>query len=207
VVAAAAPKTKWQVKREASHEALVDSAMRRFAEHGYAQTRVEDVVEGTGYTKGAFYFHFQNKLECFWAVLEHRERLRGDWVAEVVSGLEPGATLEDVLERTFAGFAESEGGVGAWVLVMVEFRQQHRHEADVRARLGRVYARWQANIARFLAALRDVGLVAAELDCDLLATETFAYVEGLTAHAQMYGLAPEAFQAALLDGIVALLRR
>ncbi|HEX3737923.1 MAG TPA: TetR family transcriptional regulator [Solirubrobacterales bacterium] len=53
-----ATKTKWQQKREASHAALVDSAMHRFHEQGYAATRVEDIVAGTGYSSGAFYFHF-----------------------------------------------------------------------------------------------------------------------------------------------------
>lgn len=33
-------------------------------QEGAAQTRVEDIVEDTGYGKGSFYFHFPNKLDC-----------------------------------------------------------------------------------------------------------------------------------------------
>jgi AcrR family transcriptional regulator len=197
-----ATKTKWQLKREASHEAIVHSAMRRFAELGYAQTRVDDIVESTGYSKGAFYFHFANKLECFWDVIAYREELRGDWVAHVTADLDPAAPLDQVLARTFAYLAEADQGVGSWVLVMVGFRQQHRDDEGVQAQLAAVYAGWRLSVARFVAALQEAGLVAADKDADLLATEVFAYVEGLMAHGSLYGVAAD---TALLDGVVKLL--
>ncbi|MBB4664967.1 TetR/AcrR family transcriptional regulator [Conexibacter arvalis] len=200
-------KTKWQVKREASREALVNAAMRRFVEQGYARIRVEDIVEGTGYTKGAFYFHFANKLECFWAVIAHLDERRGDWVAGMAEALEPETTLEEALTRVFAGFEESNGGVASWVLVMIDFLQQHRDDAEVRARLGAVYANWHGQIARGVAALQAADLVTTARDADLLATEVYAYVQGLTAHTHLYGLEPERVQAALVDGLVALLGR
>jgi AcrR family transcriptional regulator len=199
--------TKWEVKREASRTALVESAMRSFAEHGYAATRVEDIVEGTGYTKGAFYFHFENKLECFWSTVAHREALRGDWVSDLVGQLSPDETLEQALARMFDHFAASEQGVGAWILVMVDFHQQHKDDPEVAARLAEVYETWHGNLGRFAVALQERRLVPPEKDPELLATEAFAYVEGLTAHGRMYGLSTTALQAALFDGLLALLGR
>jgi AcrR family transcriptional regulator len=203
---AAVKKTKWQVKREASYEALVESAMRRFHDLGYAATRVEDIVEGTGYTGGAFYFHFKSKADCFWHVIEHRERRRGDWASAVTRGLDPATTsLEQVLARVFARFAEAEQGVSAWVLVMVDFFQQHREDAEVHDRITEIYAGWHANIARFVSALQQGGWVPAGADPELLATELFAYVEGLTTHARLYQLPAKTQDAALIGGLVSLL--
>src|SRR5271170_7047649 len=114
-------RTKWQIKREASYLALVDSAMRQFHNRGYEKTRVEDILEGTGYTSGAFYFHFKNKADCFWHVIAYREQLRGDWPTQILDGLDPATTsLEQVLGRVFAHFAAVESGASAWVLVMVD---------------------------------------------------------------------------------------
>lgn len=199
--------TKWEQKRAASRQAIVEAAVRRFHDDGYAATRVEDIVAGTGYTKGAFYFHFANKLECFWAAVEQREELRGDW-ATVADGFDrKSASLEEVLRAAFAHFAERLDGLNAWVLVMVDCYQQHRDDADVRAHLEQIYARWQDELRRFLAALQRGGWISAERDLALLATETFAFAEGLTTHAHVYRLDPARYEAALFDGLVGLLGR
>jgi AcrR family transcriptional regulator len=196
-------RTKWDAKREASYEALVDSAMRRFHERGYAATRVEDIVAGTGYTSGAFYFHFPNKTECFWHVLERREQLRGDW-SHVLDGLDPKTTgVEEVLERVFAYFAEALDGLNEWILVMVDFHQQHRDDAVAQTRLAEIYARWHGELARFVAGLQAGGWVAADRDPDRLATQLFAATEGLAAHASLYGAST---QDALIDMLVRILR-
>ena len=95
MILAAKTRTKWDVKREASRAALLDAAMRSFAERGYAATTVADIAGPAGHTSGAFYFHFKDKAECFWAVVEAREELRGEWWEEALEGLDPeSASLE-----------------------------------------------------------------------------------------------------------------
>jgi AcrR family transcriptional regulator len=193
--------------RDASREAVISAAMRLFAQRGFAATRVEDIADAAGYTRGAFYFHFENKLECFWAVIAYREQLRGDWVAEATAGLDDASTsLEAALVRLFALFARTDQGVDAWVLVMVDFFQQHRHDESVRAKLAPVYAGWHANVARYVRALQAAGLADRVKDPDLLAAQAFAYVEGLTTHARLYSLASQTLQMALVDGLATLLR-
>jgi AcrR family transcriptional regulator len=192
--------------RDASRTAIVEAAMRRFAAQGFAGTRVEDIVEAAGYTRGAFYFHFENKLDCFWAVVDHRERMRGDWADAATEGLDATtASLTDVLARTFARFAESERGVTDWVLVMVDFFQQHRNEPELADKLAPIYAVWQDNIRRFVAGLQRGGWVDPRADAALLATQVFAYVEGLSVHARLYGLTPDEQGRALYDGLLRLL--
>jgi AcrR family transcriptional regulator len=191
--------------RDASYEALVDAALRQFHAHGYAATRIEDIVQAAGYTRGAFYFHFRNTRQCFWAVVEHRERRRGDWVTAVTAELGAETTLAAVLARTFARFAAAERGLGAWILVMVDFHQQHRDDARAHGRLARIYAEWHANLIRFVEALQSAGLARVDKAADVLAREAFAFVEGLTAHARLYGLPEATLDGTLLDGLVALL--
>jgi AcrR family transcriptional regulator len=199
-------KTKWQVKREASYQALVESAMRSFHDNGYEATRIEDISADAGYTSGAFYFHFQNKADCFWNVIAHREGLRGDWVTNATSGLDPKtATLETVLARTFQRFAQADGGRSDWVLAMVDFHQQHKDDPEIATLLAHVYKRWHENIARFVTALQHGGWVAADRDPNLLATQVFAATEGLTTHARLYSLDTATTRGALFDMLGRLL--
>jgi len=203
---AAKTRTKWDVKREASRAALLDAAMRSFAERGYAATTVADIAGPAGHTSGAFYFHFKDKAECFWAVVERREELRGEWWEEALEGLDPeSASLEAVLGRAFAHFEASLEGVGGWVLVMVDFHQQHRGDGEVADRMAAVYRRWHAELAQFVAALAAGGWIEAGRDPETLATRAFAFAEGLFVHQRLYGLDPEAAQGAMTEGLVRLL--
>lgn len=196
-------KTRWDEKREASRAALLDSAMACFGRLGYAATRVEDIVEGSGYTSGAFYFHFKNKADCCRHVIDYREQLRGNWPTHILDGLDPATTsLEQVLEKVYAQFATAKRGLADWILVMVDFHQQHRHDPETRQLLADLYARWHAEIKRFVVALQEGGWVDRGRDPDLLTTQLFAFGEGLNVHGALYGFDRT---RALMDGHIRLL--
>jgi AcrR family transcriptional regulator len=56
---------------------LLDCAARLFAERGYADTRVIDIVRAAGVAKGLFYWYFENKEQLFRELAEEiRLRLR-----------------------------------------------------------------------------------------------------------------------------------
>lgn len=44
---------------------LVECAARLFAERGYAETRIKDIVDAAGVAKGLFYWYFENKEALF----------------------------------------------------------------------------------------------------------------------------------------------
>ncbi|MGH2364065.1 MAG: TetR/AcrR family transcriptional regulator [Chloroflexota bacterium] len=182
--------------------------MQSFHAKGYAATTVADIVAGTRYSPGAFYHHFENKDDCFWHVIAFRERLRGDWSMLAVE-FDPAVTsLNQLLERAFAHFAAALVGVTDWILVMVEFRQQHRGEPEVLAKVAETYQRWRDETARFVDALHVNGWIEPPRDRAVLAEQVFAYTEGFTVHAAMYGPSenPRVTQRALIGGLVSLLR-
>ena len=88
---------------------------------------------------------------------------------------------------------------------MVDFHQQHRHDAAAQAGLATFYDRWVNELEQFITALQAGGWVPAVRDPALLATEAFAYQEGLAAHAALYSLDAETFNTAVIDGLLALL--
>ena len=53
-----------------TNDKLIKIATELFAEKGYANTALEEVVHLAGVTRGALYHHFKNKKELFEAVLE-----------------------------------------------------------------------------------------------------------------------------------------
>lgn len=95
-----------QERAERSRAAILEAAADEFAQHGYAGARLERIVERTGLTKGAVYFHFRSKLDLAKALLEERY---GNWpgiVAEIdSSGLRGVEAAVELMQRVGAVFA------------------------------------------------------------------------------------------------------
>lgn len=49
---------------------ILDAALETFASKGYHSTRMDEIVSGSGTSKGAIYFHFPNKERLFLALVD-----------------------------------------------------------------------------------------------------------------------------------------
>jgi AcrR family transcriptional regulator len=66
-------KSRREQYSEATRTALLAAATRRFAEHGFAGTSLEDIAGDIQATRGAIYHHYANKSALFAAVFEQLE--------------------------------------------------------------------------------------------------------------------------------------
>jgi AcrR family transcriptional regulator len=58
----------------------MDAAISCFAEKGYYETSMDDIVRATGLSKGSLYWHFASKRDLFRSLLE-------TWLAQAMAGL------------------------------------------------------------------------------------------------------------------------
>src|SRR3989304_1747470 len=68
----AAEPTPTRRRREVTRQRLLDAAFPVFARNGFERATVDEIVREAGYSKGAFYVHFDAKEDLFWAMLEER---------------------------------------------------------------------------------------------------------------------------------------
>ena len=69
-----APK-KRRARRKAERPGeILDAAFEEFIKRGYAATRLEDVAERAGVTKGTIYFYFETKERVFEEMIRHMSR-------------------------------------------------------------------------------------------------------------------------------------
>jgi AcrR family transcriptional regulator len=97
---------------------LLDAALEAFAENGFGGTRIEDVCERAGYTRGAFYSNFASKEELFFALFDrHAERVLERFEKQAAAlGTGP-LTLRDIA----AALADFDDAERTWYLVTTEF--------------------------------------------------------------------------------------
>ena len=86
-------KPRWERRKEARPQELLDAALELFVQRGYAATRLDDVAALAGVSKGTLYLYFHNKEELFKAVVR----------ANLVSAL---AEAEDYVARHSGSSAE-----------------------------------------------------------------------------------------------------
>jgi AcrR family transcriptional regulator len=62
-------KPRWERRKDARPQELLEAALELFVERGFAATRLEDVARRAGVSKGTLYLYFENKEELFKAVV------------------------------------------------------------------------------------------------------------------------------------------
>jgi len=63
---------RWERRPDERPQEILDAALVVFAERGYRHTRLEDVGEAAGVTKGAIYHYFANKEDLLLRAIERR---------------------------------------------------------------------------------------------------------------------------------------
>lgn len=88
-----------QARAEATRRKILDAAVELFAENGYGETGLADVLQRAAVSKGAFYYHFDSKESVAAAIIQDFDQQ----VTEAVNGtFDPAAPrLESIISTTF----------------------------------------------------------------------------------------------------------
>ena len=74
---------KNQVASQETIKNILQISRWKFADKGYDKTSLNEIVQELGLTRGAFYHHFSNKEELFFAVFSEVQEDLGNYVGEV----------------------------------------------------------------------------------------------------------------------------
>lgn len=140
---------------------LLQVAKRRFLEHGYAATSLEDIAEDAGFSKGAVYSNFGSKPNLCSEVLGliHREKL-----GEMAQLAFAEADLETRIGAINGWLERTAGDVG-WTMLELEFVVLSRNNPELGAMittLRRDAADMVVGVLRSMSA--DLGIAESEID-------------------------------------------
>lgn len=139
-----------QARAFETRELILQGAARIFARKGYEGTTIADIVEESGVTKGAMYFHFKSKEELGKAIVfQQTELLQGSIVEENVLAAQALVDMSyqfalalqaDPLVRASVrmateghGFAtEQRATFDAWLVLGTDLGQRAIDEGDIR---------------------------------------------------------------------------
>jgi AcrR family transcriptional regulator len=191
--------TKFAARRKATRATLVRLGLERFPLKGYSGTTIEDIIRASGYTRGAFYFHFPGKEEFLLAVLEYRAELRDEWWLTARDPALDGT--RSAVAATLAHLDTLDDG-GAWLMLIADFFQATEGEEQYVARLRALYDTWIRELTQFVEEMQARGFARTDAPAEQIAAQVFATAEGHTIHHVLYGLPA----TGVVDALVRVLR-
>ena len=88
-----------KTKEERQYQ-ILEAAMEVFVINGYANTRMDDIVQKSGLSKGALYHHYPSKKDLFIALIDH-------WEIYCFPDFYSGASVERSASDTLRDFASA----------------------------------------------------------------------------------------------------
>nr|WP_288356476.1 TetR family transcriptional regulator [uncultured Pseudomonas sp.] len=202
-----ARRTKEEAEETRAH--ILDAAERVFYANGVSGTSLADIASAAGVTRGAIYWHFQNKVDVFQAMLDRRMLPQEELARACESEDEPDplGNMRQLLVQLLARMqADSEcRRVGE----ILQYKCEYNAElGDLRKRMQAFQQECDQRIARTLRNAVKRGQLPADLDCRRAAICLHAYMDGLQAHWLMnpdaYDL--QAHAHAMVDALTDMLR-
>lgn len=130
-----APAHRKQERSTATRQELIDAARRIFARDGFEAARLQDIAAAMGKTRGAFYSHFQDKEDVFFAIFE--EDIVRDQMA-YIGRLRTASTHEErvaILVKQLEAIIRDK----ARVLLYIEFKMYAIRRPHKRKRLAELH--------------------------------------------------------------------
>lgn len=107
--------------RETVRAKVLEAAEVEFIRSGYASTKLDDVVERSGFTKGALYSNFESKSALLLALIEERfSRVLSNQMRTVLSSVSTGSASSLDARSLARGLAQLSEQDEAWHLLIVE---------------------------------------------------------------------------------------
>ncbi|MDD4863177.1 MAG: TetR family transcriptional regulator [Alishewanella agri] len=168
-------------KADAEHtrDKILDAAEVMFLQHGYAKTSLEMIARAGGFTRGAIYWHFTDKVSVFKAMLQ-RVKLPMERMFEqkIEQEADPLQALYQMCLGSLMQLFEDERHYRVHAILLTrceqvgELADLHQHDLELHLRIK------QRCEGLFIKA-RELGLVAADLNEQRAALALKAYVMGL----------------------------
>ena len=139
---------RYQRRKEERPQEITEAAFQAFAEKGYAATRVEEVAQRAGVSKGLLYLYFKTKEELFKAVIKSVVIRRVDALVAALENTE--LSSEDFLRGPLLEFMKSVPGSPVAVVIRLMISEGHRHPDLVDYYWENVVSKGLAAISRFI---------------------------------------------------------
>jgi TetR/AcrR family acrAB operon transcriptional repressor len=164
----------------ATRDSILDAAEKLFVEQGVSRTTLQHIATAAGVTRGAIYWHFDDKGALFNAMME-RAILPLEAEMQVLDQVESDDPLVDLRNHMLAVLDRTVNDPGARrVFEIATLKVEFVGEMDaVRQRRKDNMANWMARAERRIGLAIDKGLISRDVNSTQVALGLWTMIDGL----------------------------
>jgi TetR/AcrR family acrAB operon transcriptional repressor len=164
----------------ATRDSILDAAEKLFVEQGVSRTTLQHIATAAGVTRGAIYWHFDDKGALFNAMME-RAILPLEAEMQVLDQVESEDPLVDLRNHMLAVLDRTVNDPGARrVFEIATLKVEFVGEMDaVRQRRKDNMANWMTRAERRIRLAADKGLIGCKVDPSQVALALWIMIDGL----------------------------
>jgi len=164
----------------ATRDSILDAAEKLFVEQGVSRTTLQHIATAAGVTRGAIYWHFDDKGALFNAMME-RAILPLEAEMQVLDQVESDDPLVDLRNHMLAVLDRTVNDPGARrVFEIATLKVEFVGEMNaVRQRRQDNLASWKSRAERRIRLAAEKGLVARDVDAAQVALGLWTMIDGL----------------------------
>jgi TetR/AcrR family acrAB operon transcriptional repressor len=164
----------------ATRDSILDAAEKLFVEQGVSRTTLQHIATAAGVTRGAIYWHFDDKGALFNAMME-RAILPLEAEMQVLDQAESEDPLVDLRNHMLAVLDRTVNDPGARrVFEIATLKVEFVGEMDaVRQRRKDNMANWMTRAERRIGLAADKGLISRQVDPSRVALALWIMIDGL----------------------------
>ncbi len=152
-----------------TRQAILNLALDVIHAKGFQAASLNDILEGSGLTRGALYHHFPNKRALGLAALERlEEQVRSDWLEPLDDCDDP---IDGIIQTMFTvGTGLGPEDILAGCPLNNLAQEMSLADEEFRAKVASIYYQWRAGVASALERGQAQGKVRPEAEAMAVAT-------------------------------------
>ena len=163
---------------DGTRQKLLEAAFEEIHRHGFRSASLDNILAGTGVTKGAMYHHFANKLELGYAVVDEviGGPLAESWLGPIRASGNPIDQLQELARQSAANATHERMALGCPLFNLAQ--EMSPIDEGFRQRINAIFDTWRGGFAQALERGQADGHVRPDLEPAKIATFLVSAIEG-----------------------------
>lgn len=170
-----------EIKRKITRQNLIDKGYELFNAYGYHAISIDNIIDGVGLTKGAFYYHFNNKHHFAEAIIEERisKEIHSNFIEPLNERGNPIFILSDLFHDKLLKDKSLNQHLGSPLANFIKDLNHEPNDYELQLRLKEIFDEWKIGLINFLYRGIEGGYLNRHIDTESVAEFIIASVEGI----------------------------
>ncbi|MGB5361743.1 MAG: TetR/AcrR family transcriptional regulator [Aureibaculum sp.] len=140
------------IKRKLTRQVLIDKGFELINTYGYHAVSIDSIINEVGLTKGAFYYHFDNKHHFVEAVIQERisKEIHSNFIEPLKERGNPIFILADLLHDLLLKDKSLDQNLGSPLSNLITALSHESNDYGLQLQLKEILDEWQVAMMNFL---------------------------------------------------------